>query len=85
MENNIFQRHEIKFLVDSGQRFLLEQCFQKHMAPDPHGESKAVSAIPVWPAEALDRGQIRQIPFSRSGEADKSIINDKEGLGIPRD
>lgn len=39
MENNIFQRHEIKFTVDGRQRAMLEQAFRKTMKPDPHGES----------------------------------------------
>lgn len=39
MENNIFQRREIKFLTDTRQRALLEQAFRGRMAPDPHGES----------------------------------------------
>ena len=39
MGNDIFQRHEIKFMVDSRQRALLEQAFHSRMAPDPHGES----------------------------------------------
>lgn len=39
MENNIFQRREIKFLVDGRQRAILEQAFRGRMAPDPHGES----------------------------------------------
>ena len=39
MENSIFQRREIKFLVDCRQRAILEQAFRGRMAPDPHGES----------------------------------------------
>ena len=39
MENNIFQRHEIKYLADSRQRAILEQAFLDKMMPDPHGES----------------------------------------------
>lgn len=39
MENNVFQRHEIKFLTDSRQRSLVEQAFRQHMRPDPYGES----------------------------------------------
>ena len=39
MENNIFQRHEIKFMLDSRQRAIVEQAFARHMRPDPHGES----------------------------------------------
>lgn len=43
MDNNIFQRHEVKYLVDSRQRALLEQAFRVHMRPDPHGESTVCS------------------------------------------
>ena len=39
METNIFQRHEIKYMLDSRQRALLEQAFLGRMLPDPHGES----------------------------------------------
>ena len=39
MENSIFQRHEIKFLVSSEQRARLEEAFASRMMPDPHGES----------------------------------------------
>ena len=39
MGNDIFQRHEIKYLVNSRQRALLEQAFRSRMVPDPHGES----------------------------------------------
>ena len=39
MENNIFQRHEIKYLLDSRQRGIVEQAFRGRMLPDPHGES----------------------------------------------
>ena len=39
MDNSIFQRREIKFLVDARQRAILEQAFRGRMAQDPHGES----------------------------------------------
>ncbi|MBR1457523.1 MAG: polyphosphate polymerase domain-containing protein [Oscillospiraceae bacterium] len=39
MENDIFQRYEIKFMLDSRQRAVVEQAFAEHMLPDPHGES----------------------------------------------
>ena len=39
MDHGIFQRREIKFLVDSRQRAILEQAFRGRMVPDPHGES----------------------------------------------
>lgn len=39
MENNVFQRQEIKFLLDSRQRAIVEQAFRGRMRPDEHGES----------------------------------------------
>ena len=39
MENNIFERFEIKYLLDSRQRAIVEQAFRGRMLPDPHGES----------------------------------------------
>ena len=35
----VFRRHEIKYMVDSRQRALLEEAIRLHMRPDPHGES----------------------------------------------
>lgn len=39
MENGIFQRYEIKYLLDSRQRAIVEAAFRGRMLPDPHGES----------------------------------------------
>lgn len=39
MENMIFQRHEMKYLLDSRQRAIVEQAFRGRMLPDSHGES----------------------------------------------
>ena len=39
VENNIFQRFEIKYMLDSRQRAIVEQAFRCRMLPDPHGES----------------------------------------------
>ena len=39
MENSIFQRFEIKYMLDSRQRAIVERAFQGRMRPDPHGES----------------------------------------------
>ena len=39
MENNIFERYEIKFLLDSRQRAMVERAFEGRMLPDMHGES----------------------------------------------
>ncbi|MDY3917564.1 MAG: polyphosphate polymerase domain-containing protein [Candidatus Limivivens sp.] len=35
-DTHVFQRHELKYLVDNRQRELLEQGFREHMVPDPH-------------------------------------------------
>lgn len=39
MNERIFQRHELKFLVTGEQRASLETAFAERMVPDPHGES----------------------------------------------
>lgn len=39
MENAIFQRHELKYLVTDTQRAALEAAFAGTMIPDEHGES----------------------------------------------
>ena len=39
MDNRIFQRHELKFLLTEEQRSQLEAAFAEGMVPDPHGES----------------------------------------------
>ena len=47
VENNIFQRFEIKYMLDSRQRALVEQAFRGRMLPDPHGESTVCSAMSI--------------------------------------
>jgi hypothetical protein len=39
MDNCIFERHELKYLVTDCQRRILEQTLQERMVPDEHGES----------------------------------------------
>jgi len=39
MNDNIFQRHEVKYLVSDWQRRMLEQAMRDRMVPDSHGES----------------------------------------------
>ena len=39
MDNRIFQRRELKFLLTGEQRAALEADFADRMVPDPHGES----------------------------------------------
>jgi hypothetical protein len=60
MENSIFQRREIKFLVDSRQRALLEQAFRGRMAPDPHGESTICNVYYDTPDYRLVRASLEK-------------------------
>lgn len=39
MNNNIFERHELKFLINEWQRRFLEEALRERIVPDPHGES----------------------------------------------
>ena len=39
MNNNVFQRHELKYVVNAAQRRALELGLCEHMIPDSHGES----------------------------------------------
>ena len=39
MSGAVFERHEIKFLLDMQQRIFLERAIRGRMRPDEHGES----------------------------------------------
>lgn len=39
MDHHVFERHEIKFLLDARQRARLEHAFDGKMLPDPYGKS----------------------------------------------
>ena len=43
MDNSVFQRHEVKFLLTSRQRSALEQAMKGHMEADAYGESTICS------------------------------------------
>lgn len=43
MNENVFQRWELKYLVNDQQRSFLEQAFDGRMTPDIHGESTICS------------------------------------------
>ncbi len=43
MNSNIFERHELKYLIDSGQRRRLENAMRGQMQPDVYGESTICS------------------------------------------
>lgn len=60
MANDIFQRREIKFLVDSRQRALLEQAFRGRMALDPHGESTVCNIYYDTPDFRLVRASLEK-------------------------
>ena len=60
MANDIFQRREIKYLVDSRQRALLEQAFSTRMAPDPHGESTVCNIYYDTPDFRLVRASLEK-------------------------
>lgn len=60
MENSIFQRREIKFLVDARQRAILERAFRGRMAPDPHGESTICSIYYDTPDCRLARASLEK-------------------------
>ena len=60
MENSVFQRHEIKYLLDSCQRFIVEQAFRSHMLPDPHGESTVCNIYYDTPNYRLVRKSLEQ-------------------------
>ena len=60
MENNIFQRHEIKYMLDSWQCAVVEQAFRTHMLPDPHGESTICNIYYDTPDFRLVRRSLEQ-------------------------
>ncbi len=60
MENNIFQRHEIKYMLDSRQCAVVEQAFRTHMLPDPHGESTICNIYYDTPDFRLVRRSLEQ-------------------------
>ena len=60
METNIFQRHEIKYLLDSRQRAVVEEAFRARMLPDMHGESTVCSIYYDTPDCRLVRASLEQ-------------------------
>ena len=60
MSNDIFERHEIKFMADSRQRAYMERVFARHMAPDPHGESTVCNIYYDTPDFRLVRGSLEK-------------------------
>ena len=63
VENNIFQRFEIKYMLDSHQRAIVEQAFRGRMLPDPHGESSICNIYYDTPDYRLIRTSVEKPPF----------------------
>lgn len=87
MANDIFQRREIKYLVDSRQRALLEQAFSTRMAPDPHGESTVCNIYYDTPDFRLVRAslekpvykeKLRMRSYGRAGEDEPVFLELKK-------
>ena len=60
MENSIFQRHELKYLVTETQRGRLEEAFESCMVPDPHGESTICNVYYDTPDFRLIRASLEK-------------------------
>jgi len=60
MDNGIFERYEIKYLADRGQRSDLERCIRRRMLPDPHGESSICNVYYDTPDYRLIRDSLEK-------------------------
>ena len=60
MDNSIFQRYEIKFLVSSAQRKRIEEAFRDRMVPDSHGESTICNVYYDTPDYRLIRSSLEK-------------------------
>lgn len=60
MESNVFQRHEIKYILHSQQCAVIERAFHDRMLPDPHGESTICSIYYDTPDYRLVRESLEQ-------------------------
>ena len=87
MANDIFQRREIKFLVDSRQRAYLEQAFRRRMVMDPHGESTICNIYYDTPDFRLVRTslekpvykeKLRMRSYGRASEEDPVFLEFKK-------
>lgn len=60
MSGGVFQRHEIKFLLDSRQRGILERAMRGHMRADEYGESSICSLYYDTPDHRLIRRSLEK-------------------------
>ncbi len=60
MSNGTFQRHEVKFLLDSHQRSALERAMRGHMEADAYGESTICSLYYDTPDSRLIRRSLEK-------------------------
>ena len=60
MSKMIFQRHELKYLIDGSQRSALEAAFAGKMTPDPYGESTVCNVYYDTPDYRLIRTSLEK-------------------------
>ena len=60
MNETIFQRHELKYLIDDSQRAALEAAFAGTMIPDPYGESTVCNVYYDTPDYRLIRASLEK-------------------------
>ena len=60
MESNVFQRHEIKYILHSQQCAVIERDFHDRMLPDTHGEITICSIYYDTPDYRLVRESLEQ-------------------------
>ena len=60
MSEMLFQRHELKYLIDENQRSALEAAFAGKMSPDPYGESTVCNVYYDTPDYRLIRTSLEK-------------------------
>ena len=60
MSETVFQRHELKYLIDDAQRTALETAFAAAMTPDPYGESTICNVYYDTPDYQLIRASLEK-------------------------
>lgn len=87
---NIFSRHEIKYIVTDGQRAAVEGAVAGNMRPDKHGESTVISLYLDTPDKLLARRcllrpeykqKLRLRSYGPAGPSDRVFLELKEKYG----
>ena len=82
MTSGVFERHEIKYLIDSRQRAAVERALRGHMAPDMYGESSIISLYYDTPDSRMIRRSLEKPEYKEklrlrsygTAEADREIF-----------